>query len=73
MIRLNGERILERVRIGATRWLVLSEDRQHALTRYRVGISRARGELDDDALHATLESARADFAARRALAPRPKA
>jgi hypothetical protein len=72
-IRLNGETILERVRIGAASWVVLCEDRREEHTRYRVGISRTHGELDEDALHVTLESARADFEARRALAAVAKA
>jgi len=71
--RLNGETILERVRIGAASWLVLCENRRDEHTRYRVGISRTHGELDEDALHVTLASARADFEARRALATGVKA
>jgi hypothetical protein len=71
--RINGASILERVRIGATSWVVLCEDRGEEHTRYRVGISRADGELDEDALHVTLESARADFEARRTLATVAKA
>jgi hypothetical protein len=71
--RINGASILERVPIGAASWLVLCEDRQEGCVRYRVGISSARDQLDEDALHATLASARADFEARRTLAAGAKA
>ena len=64
---VNGNAILDRVRLDATHWLVLSEDRSEPDPRYRVGLATANGDFSDDALHVTLESARADFETRRAI------